>query len=557
MHYERFTLRLGVFGLTLGLLANASPALAQLNVTVVGGLGDLDGNSDGGAGEAAVLQSAVACWATRVGTNRNFTLNVFTSGLTGGTIGQGTVTSNTVFPTTGRITMDNDGSTVYFVDPTPLVSAEFQPDPANQWRFVNGTGAANQTDLFTVVTHEIGHALGWVCGQITGAAVSCNFFNPNYDALMNPTPPNFVNGTTVNLQGGGAHPLNVPLRGDGLGTQNQVVNELSHPGAVGDLMRGFYTGGTRELQSQNDVDMFAHAYADAVNLPPTVSAGANIVSECNATGGSNLTLNGSGTLDPEGDPLTFNWTCPGIPLTSPDTTSPSGFFSLDTTTTCRLDATDLAACPASASTVDVTVLDTTAPALICPAPITVECTATGGTPANDTSISAFLGGASATDVCDASLSVGNDAPPFFNLGTTAVLFSTSDDSFNSASCSAPVNVVDTTPPTITSLTASPGMLWPPNHKMVPVALSVSLSDVCSASSSCQIVSVTSNQAVNGTGDGNHVPDWVVTGALSLELRAERAGPQAVRVYTITVTCTDGSGNSATKSVAVTVSHDQS
>ena len=292
MQLTALTRRLGVLGLTL-VMAHASPALAQLNVAVVGALGDLDANGDSGTGEAAVVQSAVACWAARVGTNRNFTLNVQGGALTGGTIGQGTVTSNTNIPTTGRITMDNDGSTVYFVDATPLVSTEFQPDPANQWRFVNGTGAAAQTDLFSVVTHEIGHALGWVCGQITGAPVACGFFNPQYDGLMNPTPPNFVNGTTVNLTAGGAHPLNVPLRGDGLGTQNQVVNELSHPGTVGDLMRGFYTAGTRELQSVNDVDMFAHAYADTVNLPPTVNAGTNILSECNATGGSNVTLNGT------------------------------------------------------------------------------------------------------------------------------------------------------------------------------------------------------------------------------------------------------------------------
>jgi hypothetical protein len=547
-----------VLALALGTVGNPSRAIAQLNVTVNGGLGDLDGSGDGGTGEAAVLQTTVACWAVRVGTNRNFTLNVMTAALTGGTIGQGATTavSGAGIPTTGRITMDNDGSTVYFVDATPLVSAEFQPDPVNQWRFVNGTNPANQTDLYSVVSHEVGHALGWVCGAITGAPVACGFTNPNYDGMMNPTPVNFVLNTVVNLQAGVVPPLNVPLRGDGLGAQNLVLNELSHPGIVGDLMRGFYTAGTRELQSVSDVNMFAGAYADTVNLPPTVNAGANILSECNASGGSNVTLNGTGTTDPENDALTFNWACPGIPLLAANSTSPGGFFPLGPTVTCRLDVSDLAACPASASTVQVSVRDTTSPNTTCPAPITVECTAPGGTPASNPNISAFLGAATATDVCDPSLSISNNAPEFFNLGNTPVQFSTTDDSLNPAACSALVQVVDTTPPTLASLTATPNALWPPNHKMMPISVAVSVSDVCDASASCQIVSVTSNQPIDGTGDGDTAPDWAITGSLTLQLRAERAGNLGPRVYTITVACTDGSGNSSTKLVSVTVAHDQ-
>jgi hypothetical protein len=49
----------------------------------------------------------------------------------------------------------------------------------------------------------------------------------------------------------------------------------------------------------------------------------------------------------------------------------------------------------------------------------------------------------------------------------------------------------------------------------------------------------------------------VTGALTLELRAERSGGGNGRIHTIEVTCTDDSGNSSKKTVAVTVAHDQS
>ena len=52
-------------------------------------------------------------------------------------------------------------------------------------------------------------------------------------------------------------------------------------------------------------------------------------------------------------------------------------------------------------------------------------------------------------------------------------------------------------------------------------------------------------------------DWLITGDLTLELRAERSGrSKEGRVYTITVQCADASGNSSTAEVTVTVPHDQ-
>ena len=90
--------------------------------------------------------------------------------------------------------------------------------------------------------------------------------------------------------------------------------------------------------------------------------------------------------------------------------------------------------------------------------------------------------------------------------------------------------------------------------MAPVTVTASASDICDAAPVCKITSVSSNEPVNGTGDGDTAPDWVITGNLTANLRAERAG--SGRVYTITVACTDASGNSSTKTTAVTVPHDQ-
>jgi len=64
--------------------------------------------------------------------------------------------------------------------------------------------------------------------------------------------------------------------------------------------------------------------------------------------------------------------------------------------------------------------------------------------------------------------------------------------------------------------------------------------------------VTSNEPVDGLGDGDTGPDWQITGDLTVNLRAERSGQGSGRIYTITIECTDFSGNSSTKTVTVSV-----
>ncbi len=88
--------------------------------------------------------------------------------------------------------------------------------------------------------------------------------------------------------------------------------------------------------------------------------------------------------------------------------------------------------------------------------------------------------------------------------------------------------------------------------MVDVTVSY---ETCSSSTNCQL-SVASNEAVNGNGDGNTDPDWVIVDAHHVQLRAERSGNNSDRVYTITITCTSGN-STATRIVLVTVPHDQS
>lgn len=102
---------------------------------------------------------------------------------------------------------------------------------------------------------------------------------------------------------------------------------------------------------------------------------------------------------------------------------------------------------------------------------------------------------------------------------------------------------DTTPPAITSITANPSVLRHDNRKMVPVKLTVVVTDAVDPAPTCKITGVTSNQSITG--------DWVITGDLTVSLRAEHTG-RVARVYTIAVQCADASGNVATGTAGVTV-----
>lgn len=144
----------------------------------------------------------------------------------------------------------------------------------------------------------------------------------------------------------------------------------------------------------------------------------------------------------------------------------------------------------------------------------------------------------------------SQAPPGpYPVGVTNVTLTVTDNHGASSHCTGTVTVTSTTPsPTVCTLTATPNSIWPPNHKMIPVTITGTATGSCNAAS-CRIMSVSSNEK---TEPG----DWVITGNLTLSLRAERSGKGSGRIYTITVQCTDAKGNVSTSTVTVTVAHDQ-
>lgn len=110
---------------------------------------------------------------------------------------------------------------------------------------------------------------------------------------------------------------------------------------------------------------------------------------------------------------------------------------------------------------------------------------------------------------------------------------------------------DTSAPVVASATANPSVLWAPNNKMVAVTVSVDASDAGSGLAGCSITSVDSNE-----GGSAHEPDVELTGDLTVNLRAERAGSGSGRVYTAHISCADAAGNVSAATATVSVPHDQ-
>lgn len=264
---------------------------------------------------------------------------------------------------------------------------------------------------------------------------------------------------------------------------------------------------------------------------PTLTLPADITAEATGPNGAAVTYTATAT---DGFDGTVPVTC--TPLSG--STFPLG------TTTVQCSATNSHGGTATGS-FNVTVRDTTPPALTLPSNITAEATGPNGAAVTYTATATDLVDGSVTPTCTPA------SGSTFALGTTTVQCSATDAHHNTSTGSFTVTVVDTTPPQILDVKATPSTLWPPNHKMVDIAVAVTAVDLVDPNPTNQIVSVTSNQPVNGTGDGDTAPDWVITGPLTLQLRSERASGQD-RVYTITVSSTDFSGNTSTSTVEVKV-----
>jgi hypothetical protein len=262
------------------------------------------------------------------------------------------------------------------------------------------------------------------------------------------------------------------------GYQNTVLKEVQ--GAAGDLWLN-YTDQQKEGAWEIPV-------LEDLNTPPIADAGPDQDLEC----GNTVTLDGSGSVDADGDPLTYTWTGPFGTLTGPV-------------------------------------------------------------------VGATLG-----------------------AGTHAITLAVDDGKGGTDTDSIIITVGDTTPPSLT-VSLSPKILWPPNHKMVTVVADVRTQDACGDDQVLvELKSIVSSDPEHVKGDkdhakpfggrddvGDHDDDELKpgrgpdiqgaefgTGDLEFLLRAERSGKGTGRIYTVTYRATDLAGNTTVESAEVRVPHDR-
>ncbi|HUT32039.1 MAG TPA: right-handed parallel beta-helix repeat-containing protein [Planctomycetota bacterium] len=244
------------------------------------------------------------------------------------------------------------------------------------------------------------------------------------------------------------------------------------------------------------------------NRPPVADAGDDQEVEQTSPAGAEVTLDGSGSSDPDDDALTYAWTWPGGSATgvNPTITLPLG------TTTITLVVNDGQA-DSEPDTVAITVQDTTPPTLVIPADITVEQASAAGTVV-DYSVAA-------TDVCDASPTVVCTPPSgsVFPLGVTTVTCTATDGSGNQTAKSFTVTVRDTTPPELVA--PSPIVVEQATADGTKVEWQCLAADVCDAEV----------DVVCEPPPGNVFP---------------------LGTTTVTCTATDDSGNQTVKTFTVTV-----
>ena len=467
------------------------------------------------------------------------------------------------------------------------------------WPGQNGTIMQQAGTLM----HEFGHNLNLQHGG--GDSVN---FKPNYLSVMNyqfqvsgigPTDPD------------GAGPLTAQIDYSRSALANLDETNLSEPAGIGDAGNTTFwfcpNGTTSSGPGNAALDWNCDGVATGTGISSDINgdracvgAGTNGTLEtapsgddlsaagqiwdgpdrtCNtAKSGDDAQFRSVGSAEP--NPLTgyFDWSNLQYDFQSTHdfedgTHTPIGEAELDLVTYQQLLAADLEIVQAAAPAVVVTGSDVTytlvvrnkrptaASAVVVtdslpPSTSFVSCSATGGGTCagsgNDRTIGfgAIAGGASVTITLVANVNCPvPDGTSIANTASVAFADPDPDPSDNSATA---VVTASNPPPAIDSEAVDRPVLWPPDHLMVDVAVSYNVTDNCGPVA-CALT-VTSNEPAEGNGDGHTSVDWEILDAHHVRLRSERAGGGTGRIYTILITCTDSSGASSSRSVAVTVPH---
>jgi hypothetical protein len=105
-------------------------------------------------------------------------------------------------------------------------------------------------------------------------------------------------------------------------------------------------------------------------------------------------------------------------------------------------------------------------------------------------------------------------------------------------------------PVISAVSASTSALSPADHQMKNVTINYSAKGNCFPITTW--LTVTSNEPVSGTGNGDLSPDWLIIDDHHLRLRSERSVSGTGRIYTITVNAKNAFGTYCKKTIKVVV-----
>jgi subtilisin-like proprotein convertase family protein len=315
-----------------------------------------------------------------------------------------------------------------------------------------------------------------------------------------------------------------------------------------------------------------HTFPDDIDILLVGPGGQKVILMSDAGGsldlvGVNLTFDDSGPAVPDATLIasgtyrptnfvtgdTFAFPAPATPfgsaLSAFNGVNPNGTWSLFVTDDAGGDAGSIAGGWSLSFSTAQPICCTEACSLACPDPIGI------GTEPNRCDAAVSFPFPAVTGICGTTACAPSSGS-VFPLGSSNVLCTATTQANSATTCTFPVTVTDVQPPAISGAAATPSSLWPPDHTYRNVAVAYTVGDNCGPTGVACALTVASDEPLNGTGDGDTAPDWVVVDSHHVKLRAERSGSGDGRVYTLTVTCTDPAGRRSQATTTVTVPHDQ-
>jgi Tol biopolymer transport system component len=320
--------------------------------------------------------------------------------------------------------------------------------------------------------------------------------------------------------------------------------------------RADLTGGNADRNSE----IFHAVCAGPHDVPTADAAGPYSVPE-----GGAVTLDASGSSDPDGDALAFAWDLDGDgAYETPGTTASFSAAGRDgpSSAVVGLQACDPSGgCDTDDASVAILNLAPTVDAGTDQSVYRNQAVSLAGTFADPAGLldqpygwAWAVPGNPSAGTAPYGTTLARTAA-FATEGAYTLSLSVTDDDGGTGSDSVVVNVLNH-PPDCSAAAPTTAALWPPDHRLVDVGVQ-GVTDAEADPLTIAITSIRQDEALDARGSGNTAPDAQGVGRATARLRAERAGGGDGRVYHVAFSAADGHGGSCSGVVRVAVPHDHS